>query len=169
MEAIMSKSNDDLQEAFAGESQANRKYLAFAEKADEEGHQQAARLFRAAAHAETVHATNHFKALGGIQSTAENLQTAVQGENYEVTQMYPGFLDDAKAEGEKQAIRSFHYALEVEKIHEGLYKDMLASLGKSGEEYDYYVCPICGYTHARSAPDKCPICGTPKEKFERIH
>ena len=168
MEVIVSKSSDDLKEAFAGESQANRKYLAFAQKADEEGHPQAARLFRAAAHAETVHAVNHLKALGGIRSTAENLQTAVEGENYEVTQMYPAFLDDAKAEGDKQATRSFHYALEVEKIHEGLYKDMLASLGKSSEEYDYYVCPICGYTHARSAPDKCPICGAPKEKFERI-
>ncbi len=165
----MSKTSDDLQAAFAGESQANRKYLAFAEKADAEGYPQAARLFRAAAHAETVHAINHFKAMSGVQSTAENLKSAVQGENYEVTQMYPPFLADAKAEGDKSATRSFHYALEVEKVHEELYKGMAASLGKDKEEYDYYVCPVCGFTHARSAPDKCPVCGTPKEKFERIH
>lgn len=165
----MSKTSDDLKAAFAGESMANRKYLAFAQKADEEGYHQAARLFRAAAHAETVHAFNHFKANGEVKSTAENLVVGIEGEHYEATEMYPPFLEDAKAEKHKDAIRSFHYALEVEKQHEELYKEMLAALGKDNEEYDYYVCPVCGSTHKRSAPDKCPVCGAPKEKFERIH
>jgi rubrerythrin len=165
----MPKTSEDLKEAFAGESMANRKYLAFAQKADEEGHHQAARLFRAAAHAETVHAFNHFKASGEVKSTAENIMAGIEGEHYEAMEMYPPFLEHAKAENNKEAARSYHYALQVEKQHEELYKEMLASLGKGEEDYDYYVCPVCGSTHKRSAPDKCPICGTPKEKFERIH
>jgi rubrerythrin len=164
----MTKTFEDLQAAFAGESQANRKYLAFAKKADEEGHTQVARLFRAAAHAETVHALNHLNAMDGIKSTTDNLKVAIQGENYESTKMYPAFVNDAKAENEKKGLRSFEYALEVEKVHESLYKSALESLGKDKESYDYYVCPVCGYTHARNAPDKCPVCGTRKERFERI-
>jgi rubrerythrin len=164
----MTKTFEDLQAAFAGESQANRKYLAFAKKADEEGHTQVARLFRAAAHAETVHALNHLNAMDGIKSTTDNLKVAIQGENYESTTMYPAFVSDAKAEDEKKGLRSFEYALEVEKVHESLYKSALESLGKDKESYDYYVCPVCGYTHARNAPDKCPVCGTRKERFERI-
>jgi len=164
----MSKSTDDLKAAFAGESQANRKYLAFAKKADEEGFPQAAKLFRAAAHAETVHAMNHFKALGDIQSTAENLQTAIAGENYESVSMYPGFVKDAEAEGDKKALRSFTWALEVEKVHEALYRGALEKLGKDASTEDYYVCPVCGYTHFASAPDKCPVCGALGSKFERI-
>ena len=161
----MSKSIEDLKAAFAGESQANRKYLAFAKKADQEGHPQIARLFRAAAEAETVHALNHFIAMDGVKSTEENLKSAIGGENYEAVTMYPDFLADANAENNKRAIRTFSYALEVEKIHEALYTEALGSIGKETESYDYYVCPVCGYTHARNAPDKCPICNTPKERF----
>jgi rubrerythrin len=164
----MSKTVDDLWAAFAGESQANRKYLAFAKKADEEGHRQVAKLFRAAAHAETVHAMNHLKALGEIKSTAENLETAARGENYEAVSMYPGFVRDAEEEGEKKALRSFQWALEVEKVHEGLYRKALETLGSDTSEGDYYVCPVCGYTHLGAAPEKCPVCGTPGSRFERI-
>jgi rubrerythrin len=164
----MSKSVDDLWAAFAGESQANRKYLAFAKKADEEGHRQVAKLFRAAAHAETVHAMNHLKALGEVRSTAENLETAAGGENYEAVSMYPGFVRDAEEEGDKKALRSFQWALEVEKVHEGLYRKALETLGSDTSEGDYYVCPFCGYTHYGAAPEKCPVCGTPGSKFERI-
>jgi rubrerythrin len=161
----MTKSMEDLKAAFAGESQANRKYTAFARKADQEGHPQVARLFRAAAEAETVHAINHFIAMDEVKTTAENLQAAMGGEHYEAVTMYPDFLKDANEENDKRAIRTFNYALEVEKIHEELYTQALANLGKESEEYDYYVCPVCGFTHARNAPDKCPICNTPRERF----
>lgn len=168
LEGDMSKTTEDLKAAFAGESQVNRKYLAFAQKADEEGHHQVAKLFRAAAHAETVHAMNHFKAMGGIGSTAENLKAAIEGENYESVNMYPAFVADAEAEGEKKALRSFQWALEVEKVHERLYSGALEGLGKEMPEGDYYVCPFCGYTHFGWAPEKCPICGAAGTKFERI-
>ena len=164
----MSKSMEDLKAAFAGESQANRKYLAFAKKADQEGHPQIARLFRAAAEAETVHALNHFIAMGEVKSTAENLKVAIDGEHYEVVTMYPDFLADANAENDKKAIRTFSYALEVEKIHEVLYTEALDSISKESESYDYYICPVCGFTHARNAPDSCPICNTPKERFIQV-
>jgi rubrerythrin len=161
----MSTALDDLKAAFAGESQANRKYTAFARKADAEGHPQVAKLFRAAAEAETVHALTHFRVMGGVQSTEENLKAAIEGEHYEVATMYPEFLADAEKEGNKGAIRSFGDALAVEKVHEALYREALEGLGKETETYDYYVCPVCGFTHARSAPDKCPVCNTLKEKF----
>lgn len=164
----MTKSYDDLMAAFAGESQANRKYLAFAKKADDEGYAQVARLFRAAAHAETVHALTHFRTAGEVKSTEENLKDAVAGEHYENSEMYPAFIKDAEAEGDAKALRSFSWANEVEKVHEMLYKEALETLGKPGETYDYYICPICGYTHARTAPEKCPICGAPASKFEKI-
>ncbi len=164
----MSNTTDNLQNAFAGESQANRKYLAFAKKADEEGYHQVARLFRAAAHAETVHALNHFKALGGVRSTAENLQAAVGGENYEVVSMYPPMLAEAESAGEKQAARSFRFALEVEKVHEALYRQAAEMLGKPVSDADYYVCPFCGYTHEGPFEGKCPVCGAPFEKFDKI-
>ena len=165
----MSKTTENLQAAFAGESQANRKYLAFARKAEQEGHQQVARLFRAAAQAETVHALNHFRALGEVKSTAENLQAAIAGENYEVVNMYPDFIKEAEAEGEKKALTSLQYAWEVEKVHEQLYRKALEALGATGPEFDYYVCPVCGYTSEGSAPEKCPVCGTPGSRFELIH
>ena len=166
----MSKTIDDLKAAFAGESQASRKYLSFAKKADEEGFPQVARLFRAASHAETIHAHNHLKALEAIQSTAENLQTAIDGESYEVTAMYPDFIRDAEEEGAKKALRSFNWAKEVEMVHEGLYRQALAALEahEALAETDYYVCPFCGYTHAGPLEGKCPVCGAPGEKFERI-
>jgi rubrerythrin len=164
----MTKSFDDLMAAFSGESQANRKYLAFAKKADEDGFKQVATLFRAVAAAETVHAHNHFRAAGQVKTTAENLQNSIEGEHYENSEMYPAFLKDAEADGDKKAQRSFNFANEVEKIHEELYKAALANLGKETEVYDYYICPICGYTHARTAPEVCPICGCPGAKFEKV-
>ncbi len=164
----MTKSIDDLKAAFAGKSQANRKYTAFSRKADKEGHAQVAKLFRAAAHAETVHALAHFNVLGEIKSTAENLEAAIAGENYEVVNMYPEFIKDAEAEDNKAAVRSFKWAWEVEKVHEQLYREALATLGKSTETYDYYVCPVCGYTVAKGAPERCPVCNTPGARFERI-
>jgi rubrerythrin len=164
----MSKSEDALKEAFAGESQANRKYLAFAVKADQEGYPQAARLFRAAAEAETIHAHSHLKALKGIGSTRENLADAVEGETHEFKSMYPAMIESAKAEGNKEAERSFHFANEVEKIHAGLYEKMLAGLGSATEAYPYYVCPICGYTVDREAPATCPVCGAKGSMFRKV-
>jgi rubrerythrin len=164
----MSKTIDDLKAAFAGESQANRKYLAFAQKADEEGYHQVAKLFRAAAHAETTHALNHLRALGEVKSTAENLKAAIGGENYEVTSMYPDFIKDAEAEGEKRAFTSFRWAWEVEKVHEDLYRHALESLSKEAAQVDYYVCPVCGFVHIGSAPERCPVCNTPGTRFELI-
>jgi rubrerythrin len=166
----MSKTTDDLKAAFAGESQASRKYLSFAKKADDEGFAQIARLFRAASHAETIHAHNHLKALEGIQSTTENLQTAISGENYEVSSMYPDFIKDAEEEGAKKALRSFQWAMEVEKVHEELYRKALAALEahEAQAETDYYICPLCGYTHEGPLEGRCPVCNTPGEKFERV-
>lgn len=165
----MSKSLQDLQNGFAGESQANRKYLAFAKKADQEGYSQVAKLFRAAAAAETVHALNHLRAMDGVKNTEENLKSAIAGEHYESTEMYPEFIQDAKAEGEPKALRSFEYALEVEKIHEGLYQKALDTLVQPQTEVTYYVCPVCGYTHeGKEPPEKCPVCGALGSKFEKI-
>lgn len=163
----MSKTTKNLQDAFAGESQANRKYLAFAKKAEEEGFKQIAKLFRAAAQAETVHAHNHLREMGGIRSTKENLQEAISGESYEFQKMYPQMIKDAEEEGKKGALRSFNFANEVEKIHAELYKKALSEIGKNSE-VDYYVCGVCGNTVENEAPDKCPICGTDKKAFKKI-
>jgi rubrerythrin len=164
----MAKSEQFLKEAFAGESQANRKYLAFAAKADQEGHPQAARLFRAAGEAETIHAHNHLRALNGIHSTKENLQEAVAGETHEFKKMYPEMIEAAKAEGNKAAERTFSYANEVEKTHAKLYQKLLDNLGSPQESYPYYVCPICGHTEEKHAPGICPVCGAKGEMFKRI-
>lgn len=164
----MTKTTDDLKAAFAGESQANRKYLAFAEKAEQDGYPQAAKLFRAAAHAETIHALNHLRALGEIKSTAENLEAAINGENYEVVEMYPEFMKDAEDEGMKRALTSFRWAWEVEKIHEVMYRRTLDCLGQVTPPVEYYVCPICGYIHENGTPDRCPVCGTPGSRFESV-
>ncbi|MEJ2716826.1 MAG: rubrerythrin family protein [Deltaproteobacteria bacterium] len=163
----MSKSEKNLKEAFAGESQANRKYLAFAKKADDEGHKGVAKLFRAAAEAETVHALNHFDVLGGVKSTIENLKEAYNGEHYEFSTMYPAFLADAKEEKAGNATKTFHWANEVEKVHGALYEQALKTLeaGDDLPEKDYYICCKCGYTIADAAPDKCPVCGAKKEAF----
>jgi rubrerythrin len=167
-ETTMSKTEKNLKEAFAGESQANRKYLAFAKKADEEGYPQIAKLFRAAAHAETVHALNHFKALDGVKSTKENLMAAIEGETYEFTNMYPEFIADAEKEEVKKAVTSFKWANAVEKVHADLYKTALDNIEKGVAAVDYFVCPFCGYTHEGPLTGKCPVCGTPGEKFEKI-
>lgn len=163
----MSKVMEHLKEAFAGESQANRKYLAFAKKADQEGYPMAARLFRAAAAAETVHAHAHLKVMGGIKSTKENLMEAIAGETHEFKSMYPQMIADAKAEGNTQAERSFTYANEVEKIHAQLYQKMLDNLADQ-TMVDVYICPVCGLTVEGEPPEKCPICNTLKKFFERI-
>jgi len=164
----MSKTEEALKEAFAGESQANRKYLAFAVKADREGNPQVARLFRAAAEAETIHAHNHLRVLNGIKSTKENLQGAIAGETHEFKKMYPQMIEVARAEGNKQAERTFNFANEVEKIHARLYQKLLDGLGKSQENYPYYICPVCGYTAEKEAPGTCPVCGTKGEMFKNI-
>ena len=160
-------SMDNLKNAFAGESQANRKYLAFAKKAEEEGFKQVARLFRAAAEAETVHAHNHLRVMGDVKSTKDNIQEAINGETHEFTKMYPQMIEEAKKEGNKQALQSFEFANKVEKIHADLYQKALNSLGKN-EAVDYYVCQVCGNTVEKSAPDKCPICGASKAMFIKI-
>ncbi len=166
----MTRTNDNLQSAFAGESQANRKYLFFAEQAEKEGLKQIARLFRAAAEAETVHARNHLKVIGGIKTTRENLGAAVSGEHHEFTQMYPQFIKDAGAEGAKKAVESFDMANKVEQIHHRLFTEYLSKLekGQSIPAVDIYVCPFCGNTVEGEPPDKCPICGAPKKAFKKI-
>jgi rubrerythrin len=160
-------SEDNLKEAFAGESQANRKYLAFAKKADEDGYHQVARLFRAAAEAETVHAHNHLKVLKGINSTEENLKQAIAGEVEEFKEMYPAFIEVAKEENNKEALWTFDVANQVEEIHADLYQKALDSLGEN-VEVGYYVCNFCGNTVEKDAPDLCPICGAPKSEFTKI-
>lgn len=164
----MGKAQDFLMDAFAGESQANRRYLAFGKKADDEGHPQAARLFRAAAAAETVHAHSHLRAWGGIKDTAENLKEAIAGETHEFTTMYPEMIEAAEAEGHERALRSFKFANEVEKIHAELYQGLLDNLGSGGDEFLYHVCPVCGFTAEREAPGTCPICGAKGDMFEEI-
>ncbi len=161
---------DNLQEAFAGESQANRKYLAFARKAEQDKLPQVAKLFRAAAEAETVHAHAHLRVMGGIQSTAENLAAAIEGEGFEFQHMYPKFLSEARAEGNKPAEMSFQNALAVEEIHHGLYSKALEAV-KSGTDLPgatLFVCPVCGNTVENGVPDKCAICGVPGDKFVEV-
>ncbi len=155
----MSKSEKNLAEAFAGESQANRKYLAFAKQAEKEGYLQAAKLFRAAAEAETIHAHNHLRTLGGIRSTRENLVEAVAGETHEFKSMYPQMIEEAAAEKAVQAERSFRWANEVEKVHAGLFQGLLDSLQPGTETFDYWICPVCGHTVERHAPETCVVCG----------
>jgi rubrerythrin len=165
-----SKTDENLQEAFAGESQANRKYLFFAEKADKEGYPQVARLFRAAADAETVHAKNHLNVLNGVGSTEENLVAASEGEHHEFTGMYPPFIEEAEKEGNAKAKRTFEYANKVEEVHHGLFQEALKAVKEGAEmkEEPYYVCPVCGYTAAGEAPEKCPVCGAPAKSFKKI-
>ena len=166
----MSDSEKNLREAFAGESQANRKYLAFAKKADEEGQTGVAKLFRAVAAAETIHAHNHLNVLKGVKSTLENLKEAQGGEHFEFTKMYPAFLAKSKEEKQGSATQSFHWANEVEKVHGVLYGDAIKALEGGGKlpDKDYYLCEKCGYTIADAAPDKCPVCGAKKEAFFKV-
>ena len=162
----MSKTEQNLKDAFAGESQANRKYLAFAKKAEAEGFIQAAKLFRAAAAAETIHAHNHLRELGAVKSTKENLLAAISGESYEFQKMYPQMITDAKDEGKNGALRSFSLANEVEKVHAALYQKALSSLDKKLDT-DYYVCQVCGHTAEGEAPDECPVCKAKKSAYRK--
>ena len=164
----MSKTDQNLKDAFAGESQANRKYLAFAKQADKEGHPQAAMLFRAAAEAETVHAHAHLRTLGGINSTADNLKEAISGETHEFKSMYPQMITEAQAEGQKAAERSFSYANAVEEVHAGLYQKALNNLDNPSDVDCYYVCSVCGYTCENEPPDVCPICGAKSKAFSKV-
>ncbi|MBE0635139.1 rubrerythrin family protein [Candidatus Bipolaricaulota bacterium] len=161
---------DNLKEAFAGESQANRTYLAFAKKADADGYPHVARLFRAAAAAETVHAHAHLRVLGGVKDTAGNLEAAVAGEGHEFQEMYPTFIREALAEDNKAALVSFKAAMAVEEIHHSLYSKALESIssGRDLPERALFVCEICGNTVYDEAPEKCPICNAPKLKFFEV-
>ena len=165
----MPTTNENLATAFAGESQANRKYLAFARQAEKEGLPQIARLFRAAAEAETIHALGHFGNLGGVGSTLQNLEVAVAGETYEYTEMYPPMLAQAEAEGHK-ARHMFAYANQAERVHAKLFSEALAAM-KSGQDLstmDVYLCPVCGDVEFGTPPDRCPICGAPASKYQKI-
>jgi rubrerythrin len=163
----MSKTEKNLMEAFAGESQANRKYLAFAKQADAEGLSQIAKLFRAAAEAETVHAHAHLRAAGKIGKTADHLKEAIAGETHEFNSMYPAMIVDAEAEGQKAALRSFAYANAVEQIHAKLYQRAAEKMG-SLEAVDYYVCSVCGNTVENEPPETCPVCGAKAKAFFKV-
>lgn len=161
---------ENLKEAFAGESQANRMYLAFARKAEQEGFAQVAKLFRAAAEAETIHAHAHFRVMGGIGDTAANLQAGIDGEGHEFKNMYPKFVSEAEAEGNRPAEISFRNAMAVEEIHHGLYGKALESVrgGKDLPAAPIFVCAVCGNTVEGEAPGKCPICGVGRDKFFEV-
>ncbi|MBE9528728.1 MAG: rubrerythrin family protein [Proteobacteria bacterium] len=165
----MSKTEDDLKEAFAGESQANQKYRAFAKKAEREGLPNIARLFRTTAEAERIHAEGHFGALDGVGSTADNLKAAIEGETFEFTKMYPPMLTEAEATGHK-ASRMFDFALKTEEVHATLYKLALeaAEKGEDISATEVYLCPVCGHIELGSAPDNCPVCGVPAAKYVQV-
>jgi len=167
---MSNQSEKNLKEAFAGESQANRRYTAFSQKADEEGFKNVARLFRAIALSETMHAINHLKALGGVKSTAENIEEAWKGEKDEYTSMYPMFMDQAKRDGNNDALQTFFWANEAEKVHGDFYERVLKSVkeGKDAEVGELHICDKCGWTVEGAAPDKCPVCGAPKSAFKPV-
>ncbi|MHC4061265.1 MAG: rubrerythrin family protein [Planctomycetota bacterium] len=162
--------SDNLQQAFAGESQANRKYLAFAKKAEADGYPMVAKVFRAAAEAETVHAHAHLRAMGGIRSTEENLQEAVKGESFEFNQMYPDYVKQARDDDAKAALVSFQNAMAVEQVHHSLYIEALKSVQAGGDvkEAKVFVCSVCGNTVLDEPPEKCPVCGAPKKMFNEV-
>ena len=165
----MADTADNLKEAFSGESQASTTYRAFARKADQEGHPGVARLFRAASAAEVVHARNHLDVMEGIESTEENLKTAISGENMEHVSMYPEFIEQAQKEEKPKAERTFDWARKVEIIHESLYKAALGAVqGGKAHNKEYFVCQVCGNTVEDEAPDKCPVCGAPKAQFLKV-
>jgi rubrerythrin len=165
----MATTESNLKEAFAGESQANRKYVAFAKKAEQEGFANVARLFRTAAEAETIHAFGHLAAMDGVGSTADNLRVAVAGETYEYTQMYPPMLEQANADGHR-AKRMFGYAVKAEAVHARLYQMALDAVmqGKDLAETKFYLCPVCGHIELGAPPATCPICGAKAEKFVEV-
>ena len=159
-----------INEAFAGESMAHMKYLIFSEVAEEEGYPNIARLFRAIAYAEFVHAKNHAKNLEMIKETYDNLKAAMDGENFEVEEMYPAYDAVAKLQGERGAERAIHYAIEAEKIHAELYEDVRKRVEekKDAEIEEIYICPVCGYTHVGTPPERCPVCGLARDKFRKF-
>ena len=161
---------DSLKSAFAGESQAHMKYMIFSEIAEKEGKPNLARLFKAIADAEKVHATNHFNALSMVKDSSGNIQSCIDGENYEVEEMYPAYNAIAELQNESGAKRSIHFALEAEKIHSVMYQKAKQAVdsGKDVEIGDIYICQVCGHTVAGSAPDRCPVCGAPREKFKKF-
>ena len=166
----MSKTDENMAAAFAGESQANRRYLAFAKAADAEGQTHVARMFRAAAEAETIHALCHLKAMGGIGDTLANLSQAVEGETHEFKSMYPGFIKSAETEGRNEALRMFRWAGAVEEVHAGLfakYAEAVAA-GKNPAEVKLYVCSVCGNTVEGEPPDRCPVCGSARAAFNEV-
>jgi len=165
----MATTLENLAEAFAGESQANRKYLAFARKAEKEGFANVARLFRTAAEAETIHALGHLEAMGGVGSTADNLRAAIEGETYEATEMYPPMVERAEAEGHR-ARRMFNYATRAEEVHARLYRMALEAVaqGKDLAETSFYLCPVCGHIELGAPPDACPICACKGDRFVQV-
>lgn len=163
----MTKTQKNLEEAFAGESQANRRYLGYARQAEKEGYPQVARLFRAVAEAETVHALTHLKHLNGVKSTRENLEEAIAGETHEFNKMYPRMIQEAAEEGKSAVKRSFEFANAVEEIHAGLYQEILDNMDNLPDT-DYHVCSVCGYTVAGEPPGKCPVCNAAGKAFFRV-
>jgi len=163
----MSKTEQNLWTAFAGESQANQKYLAFAQQAEKDGFPLAAKLFRAAAAAETVHAHSHLRLLGGVKTTEENLKEAVSGETHEFKTLYPRMMEEAKEEGRKGAALTMGYAAQVEGIHAGLFQKVLDSL-KHPADTSFYLCNVCGYIAEDHIPDFCPVCGSSAKVFSGV-
>ncbi|MBT3236941.1 MAG: rubrerythrin family protein [Bdellovibrionales bacterium] len=164
----MATTMENLAEAFAGESQANRKYLAFAQQADKDGFKQVAKLFRAAAEAETIHAHGHLKAMDGVKSTEENLEAAIAGETFEYKNMYPAMLEQAEKDNHP-AKRMFKWAMETEEIHANFYQMALAAV-KAGRDLadEVYLCPLCGHLEFKNPPANCPVCGVPADKYVLI-
>ncbi len=162
------KTKENLMDAFAGESQANRKYLAFSRKAEKEGFKNVARMFKAIAEAETVHALKHFEIAGKVNGTLENLEAAAEGEHYEFSEMYPEFIETAKKEEQAAALKTFEYANAAEKVHGGIFNDLKDAVAKGAdlEEKEIMLCPVCGWVGMDPVPDKCPICNTAKKAFE---
>jgi rubrerythrin len=163
----MNKTNNNLMSAFGGESQANRKYLAFSKKAEQSGKIGLAKLFKAAADGETVHALNHFSVLGEVKDNMDNLKSAIKGETYEIETMYPEFISESKIDKHLEAEVSFVRAEKVEEIHQKLFKEAFKKNGEI-EEKEYFVCGVCGYPAIGETPEKCPICGALKEKFNKV-
>lgn len=165
----MKNTMENLAEAFAGESQANRKYLAFAKKAEEEGYKNIGKLFRTIAEAETIHALGHLSSMGKVKSTVENLQAAIDGETYEYTEMYPPMLQEAK-QSNHPAKRMFDFAVKAEKIHAEIYAFALENVknGKDITSDEIYLCPICGHIELKKPDSRCPICNAPAEKYIRV-
>ena len=167
---MTTQSVKNMLDAFIGEAQANRRYLAYAAKAREEGYPHLARLFRAIAESETIHAINHLKAAGEVKSTIENLEAALKGETQEFTSMYPMFMDQAKRDADNAALKTFFWANEAEKVHGGFYERGLGTLreGKDLVLEDLHICTVCGYTVEGYPPDKCPVCGEKRDKFKLV-